>query len=161
MFTLVRAVTYSALFVGLLLVYLPSGVLSWSGIVRPPAIGAVQIAGMAVGALGAALCVWCILTFVFVGKGTPAPFDPPRRLVARGPYGIVRNPMYIGAALALLGAALFYRSLALVGYTALFLIVLHLFVMAYEEPTLRRAFDEEYEAYCRRVGRWWPRRRPK
>ena len=104
-----------------------------------------------------ALALWCVLTFALVGRGTPAPFDPPRRLVVRGPYRFVRNPMYIGAAIALAGAALFYRSLPLLGYLALFLLVTHLFVCVYEEPTLRRAFGAEYEAYCRRVRRWWPR----
>lgn len=122
-----------------------------------PVIGVLQIVGMAVGALGAAFALWCILTFALVGRGTPAPFDPPRRLVVQGPYRTVRNPMYIGAGLALAGAALFYQSLALLGYTGLFLLVTHWFVVLYEEPTLRRTFDGEYEAYCRRVRRWWPR----
>lgn len=155
MFVLVRALTYAALFVGVLLIYFPGTVLSPSGIVRPPAIGAAQIAGMAVCACGAAVALWCILTFVFVGKGTPAPFDPPRRLVIRGPYRVVRNPMYIGAALALAGAALFHLSFALLVYAVLFLLACHLFVVLYEEPALRRSFPAEYEAYCRRVGRWW------
>jgi protein-S-isoprenylcysteine O-methyltransferase Ste14 len=112
---------------------------------------------MILGAAGGALALACILTFVFVGKGTPAPFDPPRRLVVRGPYRFVRNPMYIGAVLLLTGAALFYRSLPLFGYAAAFLVAMAIFVMLYEEPTLRQAFDVDYEAYCRRVGRWWPK----
>jgi protein-S-isoprenylcysteine O-methyltransferase Ste14 len=64
--------------------------------------------------------------------------------------------MYIGAALALAGAALFYRSPALLGYTAFFIVVAHLFIVGYEEPTLRRMFGGDYDDYCRRVGRWWP-----
>jgi len=160
MFILARAVTYSVLFIGLFLVFLPARVLSEAGVVAPGAFGAAQAAGMMLGVAGAALALSCIGTFVLVGKGTPAPFDPPRRLVVRGPYGIVRNPMYIGAALAMAGAALFYRSFALLGYVVLFLAVTHVFVRVYEEPTLQRAFDAEYIAYCRTVGRWWPRRRP-
>jgi len=74
----------------------------------------------------------------------------------RGPYQLVRNPMYLGAALALGGAALYYRSGLLLAYTCAFLLVTHWFVVAYEEPTLRRSFGEEYAAYCRRVRRWWP-----
>src|SRR6267142_5038675 len=101
MFVLVRTITYSALFIGLLLVYLPARLLSWSGIVRPAAIEAQQVAGMVIGAAGAAVALWCILTFASIGRGTPAPFDPPRRLVIQGPYRFVRNPMYIGARLAL------------------------------------------------------------
>ncbi len=156
MFVLMRAVTYATLFVGFLLVFLPGRVLEWSGVRRPAALGITQVLGLAVVVLGAALALWCVLTFAFVGRGTPAPFDPPRRLVVRGPYRYVRNPMYLGAALALAGAALFYGSWPLVGYTALFLIVTHLFVRLYEEPTLRRLFGAEYEAYGRRVKRWRP-----
>jgi len=157
MFVLVRTVTYAALFIGLLLIYLPARLLSWSGIVRPAAIEVPQVAGMVIGAAGGSLAVWCILTFAFIGRGTPAPFDPPRRLVIRGPYRFVRNPMYIGAELALAGAALFYESWLLLGYAGLFFLVTHLFVVFYEEPTLRRTFEQEYEAYCRQVRRWWPR----
>jgi protein-S-isoprenylcysteine O-methyltransferase Ste14 len=156
MIVLIRALVYATLFIGFVLVFLPARVLSWSGIVRPAVIGLPQAGGMVVGAVGAALALWCVLTFALVGKGTPAPFDPPRRLVIRGPYRFVRNPMYAGAGLALVGAALFYRSLAVLGYTALFFLVTHLFVRWYEEPTLRRTFGEEYEGYCRRVRRWWP-----
>jgi len=112
---------------------------------------------MVIGALGSLVALWCIFTFATIGQGTPAPFDPPQRLVIRGPYRFVRNPMYIGAGLALAGAALFYRSLPILGYTVFFFLVVHLFVVGYEEPTLRRTFGQEYAAYCERVGRWWPR----
>ena len=159
MFVLARAATYSALFIGLLLFFLPGRILSSTGITSPAALGAWQAAGMFLGAAGAALAVTCIFTFVFVGKGTPAPFDPPRRLVVQGPYRLVRNPMYLGAGLALAGAALFYQSIPLLGYAGLFVVVTHLFVVLFEEPILRRSFDGEYEAYCRRVGRWWYKRR--
>jgi protein-S-isoprenylcysteine O-methyltransferase Ste14 len=161
MFVLVRAVTYAALFIGFLLVYLPARFLSWSGVVAPTTTGAPQIAGMIIVTIGTAIALWCVFTFVFIGKGTPAPFDPPRRLVIRGPYRFVRNPMYIGAGLALLGAALFYQSLPLLGYTGLFFLATHLFVVLYEEPTLRRTFGDEYEAYFRRGRRWLPRRSTK
>ena len=156
MFVFVRAVTYSVLFIGLLLIYLPARLLSWSGIVRPATIEVPQVAGIVIGAAGAASALWCIFTFVSIGRGTPAPFDPPRRLVIQGPYRFVRNPMYIGAGLALASAALFYESLPLLGYTGLFLFATHLFVVWYEEPTLRRTFGPEYKAYCRQVRRWWP-----
>jgi protein-S-isoprenylcysteine O-methyltransferase Ste14 len=157
-FILARALVYATLFIGLLLVFLPARVIAWSGIRAPERIGVFQLLGGAVAAAGAVLAVSCILAFVFIGRGTPAPFDPPRRLVVRGPYRFVRNPMYIGAAAALLGAALYYQSLTLVGYVAVFLLVTSLFVRVYEEPVLRRSFGDEYEEYCRRVGRWWPRR---
>ncbi|RMD65122.1 isoprenylcysteine carboxylmethyltransferase family protein [Candidatus Parcubacteria bacterium] len=157
MFVLVRAATYATLFVVLVLVFMPARVLLWSGIGRPTEIGVAQVGGMILVATGAAVALWCVLTFALIGRGTPAPFDPPRRLVTRGPYRFVRNPMYIGAGLALAGASLFYRSFALLGYTGLFFVAAHLFVRFYEEPTLRRNFGEDYATYCEAVRRWWPK----
>lgn len=157
MFVLVRAVTYATLFVGLVLVFLPARLLSWSRVTTSPAIGVAQATGMLAAAIGAALALWCVLAFALLGRGTPAPFDPPRRLVLRGPYKFVRNPMYLGAAIALAGAALFYRSAALAAYAGAFLLMMHAFVMWYEEPTLRATFGVEYDRYCRQVRRWWPR----
>ncbi len=157
MFVAFRAVTYATCFIGFLLIYLPARILSWAGIVRPAAMAWPQFAGMAIGTAGALVALWCVFTFVVKGKGTPAPFDPPRRLVIQGPYRFVRNPMYMGAALALAGAACFYKSTALLAFAVIFLFVTHLFVIGYEEPTLRRTFGPDYEEYCRRVRRWLPR----
>ncbi len=156
MFVLIRTLTYASIFVGLLFIYLPARLLAWSGIVRPAVMGWPEISGLVIGSLGALLALACVSVFAFIGKGTPAPFDPPRRLVVRGPYRFVRNPMYIGAALVLAGTALFYKSAALLAFLAGFLLVTHLFVLIYEEPTLRRSFGPEYEAYCDRVHRWLP-----
>ena len=140
----------------MLLIYVPARLLAWSGIVRPAAIEVPQVTGMIVGTTGAAIALWCIFTFTFIGQGTPAPFDPPRRLVTQGPYRFVRNPMYLGAGIALAGAGILYESLFLLGYAVVFLLVCHLFVMGYEEPTLRSTFGIEYEMYCRKVKCWWP-----
>lgn len=136
--------------------FLPARVLTWSGIVGPASLGAAQVAGVIVAASGAVLALWCVGTFIVIGRGTPAPFDPPRQLVVVGPYRLVRNPMYIGAGLALAGAALFYESVALLAYAVAFTLITHLFVMMYEEPTLRATFGDSYERYCRQVRRWWP-----
>jgi protein-S-isoprenylcysteine O-methyltransferase Ste14 len=159
MFVLIRAVTYAALFIGFVLVYLPARFLRWSGITEPATTGAAQVAGMMMVAIGTAIALWCVFTFVFIGKGTPAPFDPPRKLVIRGPYLFVRNPMYIGAGMTLAGAALYYQSLSILIYTGLFFLITHLFVVLYEEPTLRRTFGDDYEAYFGRVRRWIPKQR--
>jgi protein-S-isoprenylcysteine O-methyltransferase Ste14 len=156
-FVLIRAVVYASCFIALFLVFIPSRLLARSGLAARPDPGAAQVLGSAVAVAGAAIVLWCILSFVALGRGTPAPFDPPRRLVVRGPYRYVRNPMYIGAVLVLLGAALVYESLALAGYALAFLLVLHAFVLWYEEPTLRRSFGTEYDDYTRHVRRWWPR----
>jgi protein-S-isoprenylcysteine O-methyltransferase Ste14 len=152
----IRAITYAALFIGIFLIYVPARLLTWVGIARPAEIGVSQVIGIIVGTVGAMIALWCIYTFVWVGQGTPAPFEPPRRLVIRGPYRFVRNPMYIGAGLALAGASLFYKSLFLLGYAGVFLLICHLFVISYEEPTLRRTFGSDYELYCRKANRWRP-----
>lgn len=156
-FIFVRALTFAALFIGFFLVFLPARLLTRSGITPPAATGPLQVIGLVICPAGVVVSLWCVATFAIVGRGTPAPFDPPRRLVTRGPYGIVRNPMYVGAVLALAGAALYFESTNLAGYAVGFLVVAHVFVLAYEEPTLRRLFGQEYADYCRRVGRWWPR----
>jgi protein-S-isoprenylcysteine O-methyltransferase Ste14 len=157
MFVLARALTYATLFVGSLLVFLPAQILDGFGLRAPADIGLLQYAGLLLTAAGSALALSCILAFVVVGKGTPAPFDPPRRLVVSGPYRWVRNPMYLGTGAALLGAALYYRAVPLLAYAGLFLAAMHVLVRAYEEPTLRDTFGTDYDAYCHRVGRWWPR----
>jgi len=156
-FVLARAIVYATLFIGFVLVFLPGQVLRSAGIVRPAAPGVLQVIGIVIGAIGAAIAISCVLTFALVGKGTPAPFDPPRQLVVRGPYRRVRNPMYLGAGLALGAASLVYESLALLGFTALFFLATHLFIVGYEEPTLRRTFGESYRTYCAQVRRWLPR----
>src|SRR5437867_3299272 len=147
MLVLFRALTYATLFIGLLLVFVPDRILAPAGIVRPTDIEPIQITAMLVVVAGAALAIASVLTFAFIGKGTPAPFDPPRKLVVAGPYRWVRNPMYIGAGLVLLGAAMFYGSIGLVLYTIIFWSMAHLFVLFYEEPVLRRNFGaDDYES---------------
>lgn len=158
MFPLIRGLVYASVFVGFVLVFLPARILEASGVNRPPGMGVPQVAGMVITLVGAAIVVWCVVSFALAGRGTPAPFDPPRRLVVSGPYRFVRNPMYIGAGLALLGASLFYGSAALLGFTAFFALVTHIFVILYEEPVLSRMFGPAYDAYRARARRWLPGR---
>jgi len=154
---LFRAIVYAALFIGVVLVFIPEQILVATGITRPPEIGPLHGVGLALVGLGGALALWCIATFALVGQGTPAPFDPPRKLVAAGPYRWVRNPMYIGAGAALTGAALFYQSAALVAFAAGFIVAAHMFVVLFEEPTLERTFGARYADYRNAVPRWMPR----
>jgi len=109
---------------------------------------------------GTAILLWGCWEFAFRGRGTPAPIDPPKVLVAEGLYRFVRNPMYLGALLILLGHVLWFQSLRLLVYVAALTALFHLFVVFYEEPLLRRKFGASYEEYCRRVPRWVPRVRP-
>ena len=152
-FVLLRAVIYSALFIGFFLVYIPARIVGKCGDLRIADFEAPQIVGISITVTGAAIALWCVGTFALSGRGTPAPFDPPRRLVIRGPYRFVRNPMYVGAVLALVGSALFYASYAALGYAVFFFVCLHLLVVFYEEPALRRTFGSDYDEYCRKVKR--------
>jgi len=156
MLALFRAIVYAALFIGVVLVFIPEQILVATGIARPAQIGPWHWVGLVLVVLGGALALWCIATFALVGQGTPAPFDPPRKLVAAGPYRWSRNPMYLGAGTALAGAALFYQSAALVAFAAGFLVMTHLFVILYEEPTLERTFGARYADYRNAVPRWMP-----
>jgi protein-S-isoprenylcysteine O-methyltransferase Ste14 len=154
MFTLIRALTYATLFAGFLLWFVPAEILAMAGLRAPRGFGWSQAIGGLVGIVGLGLAVSCVLAFATLGKGTPAPFDPPRRLVIRGPYRLFRNPMYVGAGLWVLGLAMFYQSPGLLLYTVVFMVIAHAFVLLYEEPTLQRMFGDEYREYCRRVRRW-------
>jgi len=107
--------------------------------------------------IAAAMMVWCFWDFTFKGRGTPAPMDPPKELVAAGLYRFVRNPMYVAGILALAGWALWSPSLPLILAPLLFFAATHTFVTLYEEPTLRVKFGAAYEQYLRRVPRWIPR----
>ena len=156
MFAFARALVWAALFVAFGLVFIPSRVLEWTGVTPPAAIGPAQILGSLLVLAGGILVLACLFVFAFAGHGTAAPFDPPRRLVAQGPYACVRNPIYIGAIVAMAGAALFYRSLGVLCYALVLALIFAVLVLTYEEPTLRRLFGAEYDAYCRRVPRWLP-----
>lgn len=107
--------------------------------------------------IGAAVMLWCAWDFTVKGRGTPAPIDPPRELVISGLYRYVRNPMYDGALLVLFGHVLWFPSLALLVCPIIFFVSFHLFVVLYEERTLRKKFGAAYEQYCRDVPRWLPR----
>ena len=107
-------------------------------------------------AAGIALLAACIVEFARRGRGTLSPLDPPRHLVVRGLYRYVRNPMYLSVTIIVLGEALLIQSKALAIWWAIWFAFVNLFVMAYEEPTLRRQFGASYEEYTRRVGRWIP-----
>jgi len=97
-----------------------------------------------------------LVRFVREGIGTPAPIAPTERLVVGGPFQRVRNPGYVAVIALVLGQALLFGSLTVAVYTLLVALGFHLFVVLYEEPTLRRRFGAEYEDYCRRVPRWIP-----
>ena len=117
----------------------------------------IDIFGVLIAALGVTFLAACIFEFARSGRGTLSPIDPPRRLVVRGLYRYVRNPMYVSVTTIVLGEALLARSQALAIYWLGWFVCVNIFVLGYEEPTLREQFGESYDNYCRRVPRWVPR----
>lgn len=110
--------------------------------------------------LGLGLFVWCVALFARVGKGTLAPWDPTKNMVAVGPYQYVRNPMISGVALILIGEALFWGSVAAGVWAGAFILVNHLYFLLSEEPGLEKRFGEGYRQYKANVPRWIPRLTP-
>lgn len=119
------------------------GVLTW--------LGALAVV------VGSAIYFRCAWEFAVRGLGTPAPIAPTKYLVTTALHRHVRNPMYIGVGMVILGQAALFRSLHVLEYAAAMLLTAHVFVVLYEEPTLRRQFGESYEEYRRHVPRWLPR----
>jgi len=122
-----------------------------------PGLGPQSFLAALIVALGAAIYFRCAWEFAVRGLGTPAPIAPTKYLVTTALHRYVRNPMYIGVALVILGEAALFRSFHLIEYAALLLLVAHFFVVLYEEPTLHRQFGDSYDAYRRSVPRWIPR----
>ena len=150
----VRNLVFTVVVPGLGGVWVPWWILTrHGGAATPAAWEAVPVI-----AAGAALYGWCVWNFAAVGRGTPGPWDAPRRVVATGPYRWVRNPIYIGALLVVLGEAWLFMSLPLVAYAGAMAVVFHMFVIGYEERRLGRRFGDTYLEYRREVPRWIPRR---
>ncbi len=104
--------------------------------------------------LGSALLFWCVRALYREGRGTLAPWNPPRHLVVSGVYGLSRNPMYVAVVLVLWGWAVWFSSRALVVYALVAMVVFHLRVVLAEEPWLARRHGERWIGYRARVPRW-------
>ena len=155
-FALIRTLIVAPVFVALWTYLVPR----WLG--GPHAFADPRPLWWSVTAVGAVIGLPCVWQFAWRGLGTPAPFDPPRKLVVSGPYRYVRNPMYFGMGLVLLGEALVYPHVTLAMFAemaALSCFVIP-FVLLGEEPSLRRTFGADYVEYTRHVRRWIPRLTP-
>jgi protein-S-isoprenylcysteine O-methyltransferase Ste14 len=155
---LLKNLAFTVIVPGTTGVLLPRLIVSGTAAARPAAWGALEIAAAACAIAGALIYARCAWDFARRGRATPAPIDAPRVLVVQGLYRYVRNPMYLGVLLVIAAQALFHRSAALAAYAAGFLLVVHLFTVLYEEPTLLRLFGPSYEEYRRAVRRWIPGR---
>jgi protein-S-isoprenylcysteine O-methyltransferase Ste14 len=128
----------------------PGSLLEWTSVA----------AAVIVFMMGAALFVSTVSLFATEGKGTLAPWDPPRRFVIRGPYRFVRNPMISGVLLIIVAESLFLRSLPIGEWAGAFFVINLIYIPILEEPQLEHRFGEEYRAYKRNVRRFLPRIRP-
>jgi len=159
--TRIGAVLGSLLFLvlapGVVALYLPWRLSGWR--TQPPLFGleATRWLGVLLIALGTPALLDAFARFALQGRGTPAPVLPPERLVVHGLYRFVRNPMYVAVVSIILGQALLLGSVELLAYAAVIWLGFHVFVLAYEEPALRRQFGQAYRDYCAAVPRWIPR----
>jgi protein-S-isoprenylcysteine O-methyltransferase Ste14/8-oxo-dGTP pyrophosphatase MutT (NUDIX family) len=153
---LLRTLLFGALVPTTFLVFIPAMILNATGIEGEG--GVLRLVGLVPVVLGIAILAWCFAGFIVEGEGTPAPYDPPHRLVTGRLYGWMRNPMYVAVTTILVGEAMFYGSVLLLVWAAVAWIFFHFFVVLYEEPTLQRRFGPAYESYVEHVPRWIPSR---
>jgi protein-S-isoprenylcysteine O-methyltransferase Ste14 len=158
MWLLVRNVIFTILVPGTVAVYIPYRIIlnqyeslyfTWS------LLGCAALILMAV---GTSIYLWCLWDFAVTGRGTPNIVDAPRRLVVKGLYRYVRNPMYIGVLLVIMGWAALYESLATAQFALLMFVIFNGVIFFLEEPMLRERFGQAYEGYCEAVHRWIPGR---
>jgi len=153
---ILRSLAAVAIIIGIWFVGFPALLLALRVDPFPLRLGALRLAGVLPLAVGAWLFAWVTWTFAVVGRGTPLIFDAPARFVTIGAHGFVRNPMYLGDVLIILGEALLLESSAVLLYAGAFWIALHVLVVVLEEPRLRHRLGTSYERYCARVPRWLP-----
>lgn len=152
--TAYKSLLYLIIEAGLFALYIPLALLRSGPRIETRVISWLAIPLWLIGSLIVLSCFW---NFTFRGRGTPVPIDPPKELVVTGPYRYVRNPIYLGVLSIFLGHFLWFGYRALLIYTMLASIGVHLFIVLYEEPTLKRRFGTAYEEYLKRVPRWIPR----
>ena len=113
-----------------------------------------QYAGAIVFVIGFLIMLSCIISFAVQGQGTLSPADPTKKLVITGLYKFLRNPMYVGVTLILIGETIFFQSVELGVYSLFIFIAFNFFTILVEEPRLKKDFGEEYNRYCEKVRRW-------
>lgn len=151
---LLRVLLFIVLVPGTVVIYIPYLLLGGPAAFPGFPVSVSAVLAYVLFALGAAVLLSCSWGFARHGQGTPAPIDPPRRLVVRGLYRFTRNPMYVGVLVALLSEAWLFHSWLLLAYAACVFLAFHFFVLLYEEPTLAKRFGAEYRPYCAAVPRW-------
>jgi protein-S-isoprenylcysteine O-methyltransferase Ste14 len=154
-----ESVIFTIVVPGSVTVLIPSLILGPEGRALPRPWSLFQFAALVPVSLGAAIYFRCLWEFATRGRGIPAPIDHPKQLVVTGLYRYVRNPMYVGVLMLLLGEALLFRSADLLAYTVCWFVFVHLNVVIWEERLLRHRFGDSYERYRAAVRRWIPGKR--
>jgi protein-S-isoprenylcysteine O-methyltransferase Ste14 len=150
---------FGLVFIWIVAVSVPFYLAHWGSSSFLTGLGAIRLIGWIPIILGGCVIVWCYCLFVFVGRGTPWPFAPPRKLVIAGPYRYVRNPMEGSFLLVVLGEAALFGSVALVFYWMICGVLLYVRQVTVDEPALTARFGPSYERYMRAVPRYIPRLR--
>jgi protein-S-isoprenylcysteine O-methyltransferase Ste14 len=132
----------------------------WIGWTRQPQDPVLTIISIALCLLGVTLFVWTNRLFIGKGRGTLAPWDPPRKFIAEGPYRHVRNPMIIGVWLVLTAEAFFFQSAGITIWAVFFMLTNVIYFPLKEEKELIKRFGDDYREYRRNVPAWIPRLTP-
>src|SRR5215467_1285386 len=146
-----RSVFFTILPPGTVTILIPYWLVSSRGATVSASQSPFRYLGLPLILIGAAGLLWCIWNFFSSGRGTISPIDPPKHLVVRGLYRYVRNPMYVAVVTVLLGEAIFFMSSPVLIEAVVFFVLANLFILLYEEPTLRRKFGESYSDYTQRI----------
>jgi protein-S-isoprenylcysteine O-methyltransferase Ste14 len=152
----IRSVAMTILFPGIVAGYVPYRILTPARFEQLGGWEATALLGVFCFGIGLILLVLCVVDFARIGRGTLAPFDEPRKLVVRGLYRYVRNPMYVAVVLMLVGESCLFWAPALLAYACGVFVAFNGFVFLYEEPRLAAKYGSEYEHYRENVGRWIP-----
>lgn len=153
-------VAFLVLAPGFFVVLLPYWISRWQFQSRLPGFSPFRAIGALLIIAAAPVLLESFARFALQGLGTPAPVFPTQRLIVKGFYRYVRNPMYLAVVSIVIGQALLFGDRRVLAYGLFAWLVTHAFVLTYEEPTLRKTFDTEYEIYRTNVPRWIPRLTP-
>ena len=150
--TALKSLLFLIIAPGMVAGYIPLGLLRWGSRIETGVFGWLALP---LWILGTTIILWSFWNFLAQGRGTPAPIDPPKELVAVGFYRYTRNPMYVGVFSVIVGHFLWFGFWYLLIYAAIIFLTFNTFVAYYEEPTLRKKFGAAYDDYCQRVPRWF------
>ena len=150
-----KTIFYMGSLHGFFTFYAPFWIASWS----PPLfhLGILRSLALPLWTVGAWIIIRCCIDIIRHGHGTPAHMDPPKELITTGFYRHVRNPVYLGALLAMIGHILWSGSIWVIVYFLIYVIAFYILITVFEEPSLRTRFGLGYEEYLKRVPRWIPR----